>query len=313
MRHGMRRLGGAAGIALAATLAIAPAASATTDEGEDHKPAKPAGVVLAPHPLVGVRIAIDPGHSAAGNSRADAQSADAKVPDGRGGRTECTSTGSIGPEGYTEHEFSFEVSQRLAEQLRDRGAIVLLTRLHDDGAGPCVDDRGTFALDHDVDLMLSIHTDAQSGQDQDGFQVVLAAPPLSDSQREPSHDLAESMAQALQDAGYQPEVSQESEEGGAASGDSAGSTDRQVPSFGSTGDGSSEAEDSLAEGVVERSDVTTLNFARRPAVQLELGDLGDAEQAEKMSTADAQEQYAEAMTAGVLDWVDGHRGLRPRH
>src|SRR5699024_574248 len=90
MRHGMRRLGGAAGIALAATLAIAPAASATTDDGEDHKPAKPAGVVLAPHPLVGVRIAIDPGHSAAGNSRADAQSADAKVPDGRGGRTECT-------------------------------------------------------------------------------------------------------------------------------------------------------------------------------------------------------------------------------
>src|SRR5699024_2578491 len=154
---------------------------------------------------------------------------------------------------------------------------------------------------------------AQSGQDQDGFQVVLAAPPLSDSQRGPSHDLAESMAQALQEAGYEPEVSQESEEDEAASNDSAGSADRQVPSFGSTGDGASEADDTLSEGVVERSDVTTLNFARRPAVQLELGDLGDAEQAAKMSTADAQEQYAEAMTAGVLDWVDGHRGLRPHH
>src|SRR5699024_882764 len=147
--------GGAAGIALAATLALAPAASASTED--EPKPAKPAGVVLAPHPLVGVRIAIDPGHSAAGSSRTDAQRADAKVPDGRGGRTECTRTGSISPEGYTEHEFTFEVSQKLADQLRDRGAIVLLTRLHDDGAGPCVDDRGTFALDHDVDLMLSIH------------------------------------------------------------------------------------------------------------------------------------------------------------
>src|SRR5699024_4310375 len=117
MRHGMRTLGGAAGIALAATLAIAPAASATTDDGEDHKPAKPAGVVLAPHPLVGVRIAIDPGHSAAGNSRTDAQSADAKVPDGRGGRTECTSAGGIGPEGDPELEFSFAVSQTVDAQL----------------------------------------------------------------------------------------------------------------------------------------------------------------------------------------------------
>src|SRR5699024_10405404 len=244
---------------------------------------------LAPHPLVGVRIAIDPGHSAAGNSRTDAQSADAKVPDGRGGRTECTSTGSIGPEGYTEHEFSFEVSQKLAEQLRDRGAIVLLTRLHDDGARPCVDDRGTFALDHDVDLMLSIHADEDSGTDEDGFQVVVAAPPLSDSQRAPSHDLAASMASALADAGCQPEVAQgQADDAGAGrdGGNHAGSHARTSDSAGSGAgpaavEPHSSDEPALPDGVVERSDVTTLNFARRPAVQLQLGNIGDAEQAEE--------------------------------
>src|SRR5699024_4010217 len=104
-----------------------------------------------------------------GSTPEDAQPDDTKVPDGRGGRSACTTTGSVSPDGYTEHEFSFEVSQQLADQLRDRGAIVLLTRDDDDGARPCVDDRGTFALDHDVDLMLSIHADEDSGTDEDGF------------------------------------------------------------------------------------------------------------------------------------------------
>ncbi|WP_277051183.1 N-acetylmuramoyl-L-alanine amidase family protein [Ruania albidiflava] len=265
MKQGMRRMVGAAAVALAASLALAPAASADppfVPEG------KGPGLPVAAQPLVGVRIAVDPGHD--GGRAEDPEAANRPVPDGRGDRVACNTTGATSGDGYSEHEFAFEVGEQLATQLDQLGAQVWMTRTDDEGIGPCVDRRGTFAEDNDVDLMLSIHASSAEDEDAPGFVAVVAGPPLSDSQGAPSHELAHSLVQALEDAGF------------------TANQDAQDP-------------------VVERSDDATLNFARRPAVLLELGQLHNPEEAEMMRSEEGQQRYVEALTEGVITWVREHR------
>ncbi len=265
MRQAIRRLVGAAAVALASSVALAPVASAAppfVPEG------KGPGLPVAAQPLVGVRIAVDPGHN--GGRTEDPEAANRPVPDGRGDRVACNTTGSASAEGYTEHEFAFEVGEQLATQLDGLGARVWMTRTEDDGIGPCVDRRGTFAEDNDVDLMLSIHAASAEDDDTPGFVAVVAGPALSPSQGAPSHDLAEALVQALLDAGFT-------------------------------------ANPDVHDPVLERDDDATLNFARRPTVLLELGQLRNPEEAELMASEEGQQRYVEALTEGVIAWVRENR------
>ncbi len=247
---------------MAGTFAIAPAAVA---DHSDSSAGKPVGGGLGERPLVGVRIAIDPGHSdARPEDRTDLAQ---RVPDGRGGRSACDTVGNTTTSGYSEHEFTLDVATVMADELRRQGAIVLLTRSDDEGVGPCVDRRGTFAEDNDVELLLSLHANSSTDPDDAGFYAVVAAPPLSESQAEPSRTLADTMVQALVDGGFTP----------------------------SEGD---------ADSVVERDDLATLNFARRPAVLLELGEMRNAEDAARMESEEGRQAYAEALVDGVTTWLD---------
>jgi len=264
MKQGMRRLAGAAALALASSLALAPAASADppfVPEG------KGPGLPVAAQPLVGVRIAVDPGHN--GGRTQDPEAANHPVPDGRGDRVACNTTGTASVDGYSEHEFAFEVSEQLATHLDGLGAQVWMTRSDDEGIGPCVDRRGTFAEDNDVDLMVSIHASSIEDEDTPGFVAVVAGPPLSESQGEPSHELAESLVEGLEDAGFT-------------------------------------ANQDVDEPVVERSDDATLNFSRRPTVLLELGQLRNPDEAEMMRSEEGQQRYVEALTDGVIAWAHDH-------
>ena len=91
------------------------------------------------NPLQGIRILVDPGH-----------------PPG----------GAIGPLGFTEAEANLAVSLKLADMLRERGAEVLLTRTT--GSGLASDTqtatelwaRVDFAVENDVDLLVSVHNNA---------------------------------------------------------------------------------------------------------------------------------------------------------
>ncbi|WP_147917044.1 N-acetylmuramoyl-L-alanine amidase family protein [Ruania zhangjianzhongii] len=268
MRQRIHRLAGAAALAVGASLALAPAASADFSPYVPFPEGKDPGVSLAAQPLIGVRIAVDPGHN--GGRADDPEAANRPVADGREGRTACGSTGSASVDGYAEHEFAFEVSEQLTADLETLGASVSMTRTDDDGIGPCVDRRGTFAEDQDVDLMVSIHAASAEDEDAPGFAVVVADPPLSSSQREPSRELAEELVDALEDGGFTPN-------------------------------------DELEDPIVERSDDATLNFARRPAVLLELGELRNSGDAEVMRSEDGQQRYVEAVTAGVIAWVHENR------
>ncbi|SEE01019.1 N-acetylmuramoyl-L-alanine amidase [Ruania alba] len=265
MRSSVRRLLGVPALALAGLLMVAPAASAAPEQEDD---VKQVGAGIGARPLVGLRIAIDPGHN--GGNGQNPEEINERVPDGRGGEKACNTAGTTSATGYPEHAFTFDVSTRLAEQLRDQGAVVFLTREDDEGVGPCVDRRGTFAEDHDVDLMLSLHANGSTDREQQGFFAIVAEPPLSDSQQEPSQDLATVMIEALGTAGF--------------------------------------AQSDLDEdAVLERDDLATLNFARRPTVLLELGEMRNPEEAAVMETEEGRQRYADALLDGVHTWVDENR------
>ncbi|HET8929846.1 MAG TPA: N-acetylmuramoyl-L-alanine amidase, partial [Acidimicrobiales bacterium] len=87
--------------------------------------------------LRGKVVVIDPGHNG-GNSSHPAEIG-RQVPMAEGRTKECDTSGTQTNDGYPEHEFTFDVANRLAAALRARGAAVYLTRDDDSGVGPCVD------------------------------------------------------------------------------------------------------------------------------------------------------------------------------
>ena len=268
----MRSTGALRGVLVAMSAAVLAAglalpASASPDEDPSDEATNPTRALHASRPLIGWRIALDPGHN--GGNAADPVAANQLVSDGRDARKPCNTTGTETASGYPEHAFNLDVAERLAEELEQLGATVLLTREDDDGVGPCVDVRGRFAEDVDADLMISIHANGSPSTTTEGFFAIVAEPAISASQGEPSVALADDLIAALTDAEFTPST---------------------------TYDGA----------LSERSDLATLNFARRPTVMLELGEMRNPDEAAVMESEDGREAYAEAIAAGVLSWTEDH-------
>ncbi|WP_163542041.1 N-acetylmuramoyl-L-alanine amidase [Occultella kanbiaonis] len=272
-----RRRGTLAGAALVTALAlvipaVGPAAagpaptSAVPRDDEDDVPAKVKAHTTS-QPLAGWTIGLDPGHN--GGNATNVSAINQQVADGRGGWKQCNTTGTTALSGYPEHEFTLDVSLRTREALEALGATVVMTREDNDGVGPCVDVRGTFAEDSDVDLMLSIHANGSTDPAIAGFFAIIADPPLSESQGLPSLELAETMITALTDGGFTPSTIYE-------------------------------------EALSQRADLATLNFSRRPTVMLELGEMRNPAESELMSSEAGRQQYADALVDGVLDWSGPH-------
>lgn len=267
-------LRGVLGAACAGVLALSlsvPAGADTTEpdtpEPDGTSTSQPTRAARSGMPLLGWRIALDPGHN--GGNAADPAAISELVSDGRGNLKPCNTTGTETASGYAEHEFTFDVATRLQERLERLGATVLLTREDDDGVGPCVDVRGRFAEDVDADLMISIHGNGSASTTAEGFFAIVSDPAISPSQGAPSLDLAEDLIAALTDAGFPPSTT--------------------------------------VEGALSlRDDLATLNFARRPAVMLELGEMRNPDEAAVMESEDGRQQYADAIAAGVVAWAEDH-------
>lgn len=155
--------------AITARTTPAAASSAATAGGPRAVPST-GGVRLAPTgggSLSGRVIVVDPGHNGryirAVNTRL--------VPDGRGGRKACNTSGTASTGGYAEHAFTWSVATKLTSQLRARGATVILTRPDDRGVGPCVDERAAIGNRSRADLVLSIHADGARARDR-GFHII---------------------------------------------------------------------------------------------------------------------------------------------
>lgn len=212
-------------------------------------------------------VVLDPGHN--GGNFANLDRIEREVRDGRGERKQCNSTGTSTEDGYPEHAFNFAVAEQVRSRLTDHGVRVVFTRPDDDGVGPCVDERAAIGNRGDADAVVSIHADGSTSTEASGFHVIHSDPPLNDVQRTAAPRLARDMVASMAAAGL-PKA------------DYIAST----------------------EGVDGRADMAGLNHSTVPAVLVECGNMRNPGEAEAMSSTEGHRRYADAITSGLLRYLD---------
>ncbi|MFB7703665.1 N-acetylmuramoyl-L-alanine amidase, partial [Streptomyces niveus] len=221
-------------------------------------------------PLAGKVVVIDPGHNP-GNFKHTAEIN--KLVDIGTNRKECDTTGTAGNAGYTEAEFTADVSQRLRTLLRKEGATVKLTHENDRPWGPCVDERAEIGNKAGADAVISIHADG-SGAGNRGFHVILPALVKSggaDTTKivTPSRDLGERVAGNFVRA-----------TGSAPSNYVGGGT-----------------------GLDVRDDLGGLNLSTVPKVFIECGNMRDSKDIALLTSADWRQKAARGMADGISGFL----------
>ncbi|WP_289008479.1 N-acetylmuramoyl-L-alanine amidase [uncultured Thermomonospora sp.] len=219
--------------------------------------------------LRGRTIVIDPGHNG-GNARAP-ERINRQVDIGNGRKT-CDTTGTATNAGYSEHAFTWDVSQRLRRLLQQRGAKVILTRSDDKGVGPCIDERAAIGNENDADAVISVHADGSSATGH-GFHIIEPAPVpgvTTEEYVEESHKLA----LAIRDA-YR------------------------------AGTGMPYSNYLGREGIDRRNDLGGLNLSKVPKVFIETGNMRHAGDAAKLSNAQFRQRIAESLAEGLQKYLRG--------
>lgn len=211
--------------------------------------------------LSGRTIAIDPGHN--GGNASHLSKISRPVPDGRGGTKQCNTTGTATDSDYPEADFTWAVSKNLAQELKAAGAKVVMSRDDNDGVGPCVDERGTFA--DDADLLVSVHANGSESTTAKGFHVIVAQPGSSEELEDDSTRLAEAMSKSMAES-FPPN------------------------------------EDYGKNAISRRPDLAGLNNASVPAIIVECGEMRNPTEAKAMESESGQEKYTAALMQGIVDW-----------
>jgi N-acetylmuramoyl-L-alanine amidase len=223
-----------------------------------------AALVGAPRVAAGTAgiVVLDAGHNGVNDASLTRQ-----VPNGRGGTKRCNASGAATADGYPEHAFTWAVVTLVNQSLNQTGVRTQLSRDSDDGIGPCIDQRASLANATHPDAIVSIHADGgpPSGS---GFHVNYSSPPLNDIQSGPTIRLAQTMRDALVQAGFHP----------------------------ATYIGS--------DGLYGRDDLAGLNLAQYPAVLVELGNMKNAEDAALMESPGGRAKYAAAVTQGIVAYLN---------
>lgn len=224
------------------------------------------GATAAPTARPRPVVVIDPGHNGA-NYR-NLSIIDRLVPAGFGRTKPCNTTGTQTAAGYPEHAFTFDVAERVGSLLRQQGVIVALTRTDDDGVGPCVNERAAFGNARHADAVVSIHADGHVGGS--GFHVIEAShPPAGAATAAASHRLAVSVHDAyLAGSGFAP------------------STYLGV------------------DGYDRRDDLAGLNLSTRPTIFIECGNMANAGDAAKLTSASGRERIAQAIATGIEGFLN---------
>lgn len=251
-----------------ATASASPSAAAPIRRSPSQGPS-PAGatVMAAPAlPLAGKVVAIDPGHN--GGDAAHAAQIAELVPQGFGQYKACDTTGTEGPDGYTEHQFNFQVAQLVEGMLEHQGIKVVMTRADDTGVGPCVDRRAAIGNDAHADAAVSIHADGgpTSGY---GYQLLEADQSVGGSSVEAaSHQLAVDLHQSF-----------DSESGLVAS----------------TYIGTN--------GYEPRDDIAGLNLSTVPKILVECGNMQNSSDLALEESAAGRQRIAKAIADGIIDYL----------
>lgn len=245
-----------------------PSASPSSSKGSQGRDGKGS----ASGPLAGKVVVVDPGHNP-GNFRHTAEIN--RLVDIGTNRKECDTTGTSTNDGYTEAEFTRDVSQRLRSLLEKQGATVEFTHDNDRPFGPCVDERARIGNKAKADAVISIHADGAGVGDR-GFHVILPAlvkAGAADTTKivGPSRELGERIA------------------------------GRFVRATGSApsnyvGDGT---------GLDVRKDLGGLNLSTVPKVFIECGNMRDPKDAALLKSSAWRQQAALGMAEGIAGYLKG--------
>lgn len=215
-------------------------------------------------PLGGRVIVLDPGHQLGnGNPKFAAQMSQTKF---NGSIVKgCNTTGTATNAGFPEATFTWRVAGHLKSLLESKGATVVLTRDRNsrDAWGPCVWDRARIGTEAKADAMVSIHADGAPASANGFFVIAPAAiPGWTDDVVKVDRRLAKAMIAGMTDAGAPPA-------------------------------------NYVRDQLQVRRDQSTLNFSDVPTVIVEVGNMRNAADARRMSSAAGQREYANWLAAGI--------------
>lgn len=218
-------------------------------------------------PLAGRLILLDPGHQL-GNSNPKFARQMAQTFFNGSIRKGCNTTGTATNAGFPEATFTWKVANRLKPMLEAQGATVRMTRTSNsyDAWGPCVWDRAKMANRIGADAMISIHADGASARSSGFFALTPALiPGWTDDVVRKDRRLAKAMIAGMAAAGAP--------------------RSNYIP----------------GQLMVSR-DTTSLNVSNVPTVTIEVGNMRNAREARRMSSAAGQRAYARWLAAGIENY-----------
>ncbi|MDX8152417.1 N-acetylmuramoyl-L-alanine amidase [Patulibacter brassicae] len=220
-------------------------------------------------PLAGRTIVVDPGHNGASASRPDVINRTVWIGNRR---KACQAVGTTSVRGLPEHRYTWLLAGALRDELRARGARVVLTRGDDRGVGPCIDRRARIANAAEADAAVSIHGDGGPATGR-GFHVILPGrvPQVGghDAIVAPSRRLGLELRRAYR-----------------------------------RGSGMPYATYLGRAGLDVRTDLGGLNLLRVPGVMIETGNMRNATDARRMSSAAWRARAARALADGVTRFLE---------
>ncbi|MFM8154943.1 MAG: N-acetylmuramoyl-L-alanine amidase [Actinomycetes bacterium] len=231
--------------------------------------ALPLLVVVAPAqaadaPLAGKVIVLDPGHQL-GNSNPRFREQIAQTRFNGSIVKGCNTTGTATNAGFPEATFTWKVAKRLKPLLEAQGAIVLMTRTSNtrNAYGPCVWDRAGFANANKADALISIHADGAPAGAHGFFAIApTRIKGWTTETYKVDRRLSKAMIAGMKAAGAPPA-------------------------------------NYIANQLQIRGDQSTINFSKVPTTIIEVGNMRNAKEAARMSSASGQQQYAQWLAAGI--------------
>ncbi|MDP1878191.1 MAG: N-acetylmuramoyl-L-alanine amidase [Actinomycetota bacterium] len=218
----------------------------------------------ATRPLAGRLIVLDPGHQLGNSNPKFAKQMSQTMFNGSIVKG-CNTSGTATNAGYPESTFNWRVAKRLKTLLEDAGARVEMTRTTNsyDDWGPCVWDRAGLANRLGADAMISIHGDG-AGSSSKGFFAIapVRINGWTDDVVAVDRRLAKAMIAGMIAAGAVPA-------------------------------------NYVSGQLLLSRDTTSLNLSNVPTTTIELGNMRNAQDARRMSSASGQEQYARWLLAGL--------------
>jgi N-acetylmuramoyl-L-alanine amidase len=237
--------------------------STTTSGGASSSAAGPSSASVVPV-ADGRVVVLDPGHN--GGNAGHPEAINQPVPDGRGRTKPCNTTGTSADDGYTEHEFNWDVATLVRDALTARGIRVVMTRPDDAGVGPCVDERAAIGNRSGAAAVVAIHADGAAAGAH-GFHVAYSSPPLNDAQSEPSVRLATTLRDVMVQSGF--------------------ATSSYIGS----------------NGMNPRADLAGLNLSERPVALVECGNMRDPGDAALLESPDGRAKFAAAIAGAIAAFL----------